>query len=208
MDQLVSGRFDAGGPGSTFDEPFIEQVRAEMLRFARLQLGDDAEVEDAVQEALAGALRNERSFRAEAAFKTWIIAILKNKIADILRRRQRHKSLAAQGPNDDFETGEYSAAFDSRGKWQEMSRPRPWGNPEESLHSQQFLAIFDSCLGCLPARQARVFMMREIIELEPAEISAETGLSMANIYVLLHRARLGLRACLESNWLGTGAQTC
>lgn len=193
--------------GPAIDDQFLERVRSEMLRFARLQLGNDAEAEDAVQEALVGALKNARSFRGQAALKTWIIAILKNKIADMLRRRQRHSVIAEQALNDD-EAGGYPEVFNHRGVWRGESRPTHWGDPEAALHSSQFLAIFDACLGGLPARQGRVFMMREIIELSPAEICAETGLSVANVHVILHRARLGLRACLERNWFGSGADPC
>ena len=197
--------FAAYGPA--IDDQFIGRIRAEMLHFARLQLGNDTEAEDAVQDALVGAIKNARSFRGQAALKTWIIAILKNKIADVLRKRQRHPGIAEAVEGDD-DGGRYPAAFNEKGFWRGVSRPRRWGDPEAALHSSQFLAIFDACLGCLPARQGRVFMMREIIELSPAEICAETGLSVANVHVILHRARLGLRACLERNWFGSGADPC
>lgn len=193
--------------GPAIDDQFLERVRSEMLQFARLQLGHDAEAEDAVQDALVGALKNAHSFRGQAALKTWIIAILKHKIADVLRRRQRHSKMAEPVQSDD-EPGGYPDVFNHRGIWRGDSRPTRWGDPEAALHSSQFLAIFDACLGCLPARQARVFMMREIIELSPAEICAETGLSTTNVHVILHRARLGLRACLERNWFGSGADPC
>lgn len=208
MEQIVS---TVNGPalqgiaveGPAINNHFLERVRSEMLQFARLQLGNDAEAEDAVQEALVGALKNARSFRAEAALKTWIIAILKHKIADILRRRQRQSKIAEQVQDHDEPVG-YPEVFNHRGIWHSVSRPRRWGDPEAALHSSQFLAIFDACLGCLPPRQGRVFMMREIIELSPAEICAETGLSVTNVHVILHRARLGLRACLERSWFGSG----
>ncbi|NCN84503.1 MAG: sigma-70 family RNA polymerase sigma factor [Sphingomonadales bacterium] len=207
MEQFVSAGNDPALAGSVFDERFLVRVRDEMLRFARLQLGNDAEVEDAVQEALAGALKNARSFHGEAALKTWIIAILKNKLADILRRRQKHPVGGIDLGNDDVANG-YPAAFNHKGRWHNASRPSHWGDPEAALNSRQFLDIFNACLDCLPAQQGRIFMMREVIELSPAEICTETGLSISNIYVILHRARLGLRACLEHNWFGSGTDPC
>lgn len=207
MEQLASPITGSPWHGNDFDDQFLKSVRDEMLRFARLQLGNDAEVEDAVQEALAGALKNAHSFRAQAALKTWMIAILKNKVADILRRRQKHPIGTIHLENDDV-ASRYPAAFNRKGRWRGTSRPAPWGDPEAALHSRQFLAIFDACLDCLPAQQGRVFLMREVIELGPAEICAETGLTLANVYVILHRARLGLRACLEQNWFGSGTDPC
>jgi RNA polymerase sigma-70 factor (TIGR02943 family) len=187
------------------DPVFIAGVREDMMRFARLQLGTDDEAEDAVQEALAGALRNAASFRGEAALNTWIIAILKNKVADILRQRQRRPINASQISSQDQE-GALPAVFDQKGLWRDAARPGRWEDPEADLHSNQFLAIFDACLNRLPPQQGRVFMMREVVELETQEICAELGLSVSNIHVILHRARLALRACLQLHWFQEGAR--
>lgn len=189
---------------STGDPAIIARVREDMLRFALLQLGNEDEAEDAVQEALAGALRNVANFRGEAALKTWIIAILKNKVADILRQRQRRPLAASQMAAED-EEGPLPAVFDRRGMWRDSARPARWEDPEAELHSSQFLAIFDACLNRLPPQQGRVFMMREVVELETQEICSELGLSVSNVHVILHRARLALRACLQLHWFHEGA---
>lgn len=196
-----------GNSGTGFAEvdlKFLSQVREDMVRFARLQLGSDDEAEDAVQEALAGALRNANSFRGEAALKTWIIAILKNKVADILRQRQRRPIPASQLQQSEQESA-LPELFDRRGMWRDASRPARWEDPEADLHSSQFAAVFDACLNRLPPQQGRVFMMREVVELETQEICHELGLSIANVHVILHRARLALRACLQLHWFQEGA---
>lgn len=200
MDQLAKPAMEFADA----DPAFIAQVREDMMRFARLQLGADDEAEDAVQEALAGALRNAASFRGEAALKTWMIAILKNKVADILRQRQRRPINASQIPSQDQE-GVLPAVFDQKGMWRDAARPARWEDPEADLHSSQFLAIFDACLNRLPPQQGRVFMMREVVELETQEICTELGLSISNVHVILHRARLALRACLQLHWFHEGA---
>lgn len=71
------------------DKEFLEALRLQMLKFATVQLSDSHLAEDAVQEALIGALKNAKSFGGRAALKTWVFAILKNKIADALRQKQR-----------------------------------------------------------------------------------------------------------------------
>ena len=76
------------------DEAFLRELREQMLKFARLQLNDEQLAEDAVQEALIGALKNARSFARQAALKTWVFAILKNKIADILRGKYRRNEVS------------------------------------------------------------------------------------------------------------------
>lgn len=186
------------------DPAFLARIRIDMLRFARLQLGHDDEAEDAVQEALAGALKNAANFRGEAALKTWIIAILKNKVADVLRQRQRRPTPTSQMQTADQE-GALPAVFDRKGMWSDAARPARWEDPEADLHSSQFLAVFDACLNRLPPQQGRVFMMREVVELETQEICTELGLSISNVHVILHRARLALRACLQLHWFQEGA---
>lgn len=186
------------------DAGFVARVRSDMLRFACSQLGNDDEAEDAVQEALVGALKNAASFRGEAALRTWIIAILRNKIADILRQRQRRPVNASQMARDSDEGG-LPEVFDHRGMWRDSSRPARWENPEADITSDQFLQVFDQCINRLPPQQGQVFLMREVIELETAEICNELGLSANNVHVILHRARLGLRSCLQIHWLEEGS---
>lgn len=194
-------------PGDTvvISDAFLKAVRPDLLRFARLQLGNDDEAEDAVQEAIAGALRNARGFRAEAALKTWIIAILKNKVADILRHRHKRPVNASQMADES--AGPLPDVFNRFGIWRNAARPAAWEDPEADIHSRQFLKVFDACLNRLPPQQGRVFLMREVAELDTDAIAGELGLSVNNIHVILHRARLGLRACLERNWLQQEAQS-
>lgn len=193
--------------GLLADEAFLLELRREMQRFAVLQLSNREEAEDAVQDALAGALKNADSFRADAALKTWVIAILKNKVADILRQRQRNPISASQMASE-TDMGAAPSIFDRRGMWHDDDRPARWEDPEGDLHSRQFMAVFDACLNRLPPQQGRVFMMREVVELRTEEICAELGLSANNVHVILHRARLALRACLQHNWINPGAEPC
>lgn len=191
------------------DPGFIEPLRTRMVRFARIQLRDEALAEDAVQDALLGALRNSTSFSGRSAFATWVFGILKNKIKDALRARIRDRS-----GNAARSVGEESSAdgaedqtpqfFDSKGMWKAESRPAEWGDPHESLENAQFWRVFETCLEGLPESQARVFMMRQMLELESGEICAAAGLSLTNLHVLLHRARLRLRSCLEGGWFRKG----
>jgi len=186
-------------PNLLADTAFLEDVRQQMVRFAMLQLGDSHQAEDAVQEALIGALKNAASFGGRAALKTWIFAILKNKIADILRRKQRSVNFSSLLREED-ENEDFSALFDHRGHWNLDERPVAWGNPEACLQETHFWRVFELCLDNMPPKQARVFMMREFIELESDEICATLELTTSNLHVLLHRARLRLRECIENKW--------
>lgn len=188
------------------DEGYLEELRGQMRRFAQLQLGDEHAAEDAVQEALVGALKNARTFAGRAALKTWVFAILKHKIADILRQRQRLVDASSLLREEDADE-DFSALFDRKGHWLAGERPLSWGNPESSFDQQRFWQVFETCLEDLPPQQARVFMMREFVELETQEICAAAEITVNNLFVMLHRARLRLRECLENNWYaGQGGQ--
>lgn len=187
------------------DDVFIEDIRRQMLKFAMLQLGDSHLAEDAVQEALVGALKNTGSFGGRAALKTWVFAILKNKIADTLRHKQRTVNASSLLREED-EDEDFSGLFDTRGHWQQDERPVAWCNPEASLHEGQFWRVFEACLDGLPPKQARVFMMREFVELDAEEICAQLNLTTSNLHVMLHRSRLRLRECLENKWYLEGGR--
>jgi RNA polymerase sigma-70 factor (ECF subfamily) len=192
------------------DPKFTKELREQMVKFATLQLGDPAAAEDAVQEALIGALKNAQAFRGAAALRTWVFAILKNKIADTLRQRQRlvfEGSLSAGGA-DAEEDEAAPSVFDARGHWQLAEKPVDWGDPEASFHQADFWRVFTACLDHLPPRQARVLMMREFIEFDAEEICRSVGITATNLHVTLHRARLRLRECLEDHWFAGEARPC
>ncbi|PKO49245.1 MAG: RNA polymerase subunit sigma [Betaproteobacteria bacterium HGW-Betaproteobacteria-4] len=154
------------GVNLLIDDVYLAEIRRDMIKFAHLQLRDEAQAEDVVQEALVAALDNTREFAGRSAVKTWIFAILKNKIVDLIRLQVRTTNVSALSAEE------------------------------------------ESCLKHLPANTARVFMMREFLEFETAEVCQELSLTTSNCNVILHRARNGLRRCLESNWFSAGEQPC
>jgi RNA polymerase sigma-70 factor (ECF subfamily) len=187
------------------DTAFLNDLRRQMVKFATLQLSNSHTAEDAVQEALIGALKNSKSFAGRAALKTWVFAILRNKIADVLRQKQRMVD-ASSLLREDEESEDFSELFDQKGFWQADEKPANWGNPQSALHQNQFWKVFEACLEGLPGNQARVFMMKEFVELDAAEICTAVGITTTNLNVMLHRSRLRLRECLENTWFLKGEQ--
>lgn len=198
---------NADNAASLADTAYLTLLRAQMLKFATLQLGDSHLAEDAVQEALIGALRNVRSFGGKAALKTWVFTILKNKIADVLRTKRRMVNASTLLRSEE-EGEDLAMLFDRDGVWHADERPQDWGNPEDLFRQQQFWQVFEACLEGLPPKQARVFMMREFVELETDEICDAAGISVSHLFVMLHRARLRLGKCLEHNWFLKEAPSC
>jgi len=176
----------------------LESLRPYLLRFATLQLRNPEAAEDAVQEALAAALAGEAQFAGRSQLRTWLTGILKHKIVDAIRRQSRERPASELEP--DGEASELDGLFDRRGHWQES--PQAWEQPEGALGQKQFLAALEACLRALPERTARAFMMREHLGLETAEICKELAITPTHCWVMLHRARMALRLCLEKNWFG------
>jgi len=179
----------------------LEALRPRLLAFARLQLVDESLAEDRVQDALLAAYEARENFSGGSKFETWVFAILKNKIIDEIRRRQRE--LTTQFDAD--QVVEVDAMFDERAHWVSGKQPEHWVQPESSYLNEQFWLVFDVCVFHLPEGTARVFTMRELLGVETKEICDSLGLSQQNVWVMLHRARLKIRGCLERGWFGREA---
>lgn len=176
----------------------LQQYRPYLLRYALLQLRNQELAEDVVQETLLAALEGRARFAGDSSPKTWLTGILKHKIIDAIRRKSREQPLAAGEDGADAET--VDTLFKGDGHWQQM--PATWGNPEQALENRKFWEIFELCSRLMPERTARVFMLREVMELSTEEICQELAITPTNLWVILHRARLALRECLEIKWFG------
>ena len=181
---------------TSFEDQIIA-LRSYLLKFARLQLRNDAWAEDAVSETVLAALAKPQAFGNRSQLKTWLVGILKHKVIDALRHHRREMSTSPLNDNDGSDPMDY-IAFKVDGHFEEA--PAKWGNPEQEMSSRQFVEVLEACATQLPTVQGRLFLMREWLELSSDEICKELELTPTNLYVQLHRARLRLRACLELNW--------
>jgi RNA polymerase sigma-70 factor (ECF subfamily) len=172
----------------------LEALRPYLLRYASLQLRNKEAAEDAVQETLVAALAGERGFAGRSNLRTWATGILKHKIVDAVRRASRERPLEH---GDEAAAEDLDALFDVTGHWREP--PQAW--PEQALEDKQFIEALEKCLASLPARSGQVFLMREHLGVETADICKELGITPTHCWVLLYRARMALRECLEKGWL-------
>lgn len=198
----------AEGAGPAIDARALAALRGDMVRFAVLQLRNRAAAEDVVHEAIEAAIRRADSFEGGASLKTWVFAILRNRIVDHLRQRDRTVSMSVLIEDDDNWQDGVDQLFAEHGGWRPEFRPAAWPNPEQALSSRQFWVVFETCLEHLPEATARVFMMREFLGFETEEICTTLSITPGNCHVILHRARLKLRSCLESGWGRTGELEC
>ncbi|MEY8878151.1 MAG: sigma-70 family RNA polymerase sigma factor [Leptothrix sp. (in: b-proteobacteria)] len=176
----------------------LQTLREPLMRYARKQLRNEAWAEDAVSETLLAALEKPQAFAGQSQLKTWLVGILKHKLVDQIRRHGREISASPEDGEDIDDL-----LFKADGHWREA--PQEWGNPEATLGQRQFFEVLDACVDALPGQQGQVFMMREWLELDTAEICNQLGISSTNLFVILHRARLRLRDCLQATWFARGA---
>lgn len=185
-------------------EQQVAELRSYLLGFARLQLRNDAWAEDAVSETVLAALSRPQAFAQRSQLKTWLVGILKHKIVDILRLHAREVCVGSADADEASDPLEWMA-FTAEGHFQQI--PSDWGNPEQDLRQRQFIEVLETCNSQLPPVQARLFLMREWLELSSEEICKTLQLTPTNLYVQLHRARLRLRECLELNWFHAKARS-
>ena len=185
------------GPLTSDFRSQVEGMRTYLVRYASLQLRDADAAQDVVQETLLAALAGEQTYASRSNLRTWLTGILKHKIVDAVRRATREQPLAEM-ESEDSNVSEFDGLFKENDHWKE--HPSPWDHPEEALHQQQFLQALERCLAGLPARAAEAFMMREHIGLETTEICQQLGITTTHCWVLLYRARMSLRECLNLNW--------
>jgi RNA polymerase sigma-70 factor, ECF subfamily len=168
-----------------------------LYRFALARLRDPHMAEDAVQETMLAAIKNN-TFEGESSPRTWLTGILKHKIIDIQRKQIREQPVsdlvdldATDNAMDDF--------FDQHGHW--LEKPQAWNNPDGALEQKQFLSVLSQCLDKLPTKLKALFMMRDVHEIENENICKELNITTTNAWVMLYRARMGLRKCLEIHWV-------
>ena len=187
-------------PESSAPTPLeLERHRPYLLRFALLHLRDRTAAEDAVQDALLAAIQGASRFAGQSSVRTWLVGILKHKIIDSIRKAAREQTLER---SDGDGTEDLDALFSDDGHFAEP--PEDWATPERSLEERRFFEALERCLQALPKNTASAFTMRELMGLETEEICKELGISTSNCWVMLHRARMSLRACLERTWFLAG----
>lgn len=168
-----------------------------LYRFALARLRDPHQAEDAVQETMLAAIKSS-SFEGTSSVCTWLTGILKHKIIDLQRKQIREQPLSDLIDPDASDTG-MDDFFDKSGHW--IDRPQAWDMPDSALEQKQFLSVLSNCMDKLPSTLGTIFMMREIHELDNENICKALNITATNAWVMLYRARMGLRKCLEMNWI-------
>lgn len=176
-------------------ESWVDEYADYLYSYALYRVSDSAAAEDLVQETFLAALTARKQFKGKSSEKTWITSILKNKILDYFRKRYREKTDQVE----DMDSLSVDQFFDERDNW--AIKPRQWHkNPEKRIEDSQFVDTVLKCLETISPKQADAFRLREIDQVGTEEICKVLNISATNYWVLMHRARLFMRRCLETRW--------
>ncbi len=182
--------------GSRLDDPanWVDRYGDVMLNYAQARVGKREVAEDLVQETFLAAWRARDTFDEKSQRGTWLIGILRRKIADYFRAGGRAPAKIAidQMPAK-------GTLFNAQGKW--IHPPGRWKRtPDEAAEDAEFWHVLARCMADMPLHLAKAFQLREIGLTENMEICRLEGITPKNLSVRLHRARLLLRQCLERHW--------
>jgi RNA polymerase sigma-70 factor (ECF subfamily) len=178
---------------------WVDQHGDYLFRYALMRLRNKEFAENMVQETFLAAIAGKRSFSGRSSERTWMVGILKHKIIDHYRKDFREKPITDLQTFQSDEEQTIDSFYDAMENPKKY--PKDWmPEPEAILHSKEFWDILHGCMAHLPERTASAFKLRELDDMETDEICKELGISPTNLWVILHRARLQLRECLERNW--------
>jgi RNA polymerase sigma-70 factor (TIGR02943 family) len=161
-----------------------------LYRYALTRVRKEEVAEDLVQETLLAAVRTHENFGGRSTERSWLVGILKNTDLEFFR-------------------DEHSDKFDSADYWIHERGPSDWKpEGEQAMKRAEFWVAFRGCLGRLPERVAQVFVMREVDGVPSKDVCEILHISEANLWVMLHRARMALRQDLETTFFeGKGCVT-
>lgn len=194
---METGDPPASPSSAAIDFPTLAAHRAYLLKIARLELRDEHLAEDAVSDVLTQAYERRASFAGRASLRTWLTAILKNRIVDLLRKQWREEPLPETGEHADQE---FDRLFDASGHY--LQQPADAGNPAELAQQDAFLVAVQRCVDKLPKRIGQLFVLREVFGSDTDELCKDLQITPSNVWVQLYRARMMLRTCLENVGFG------
>ena len=178
---------------------WVENYADSLFNFAILRTSDREIARDLVQDTFLSGLQSLEMFRGESSEKTWLFSILKNKIIDHYRKSATDKSVPVSNVERDFDLDNY---FDEEGEWKESAKPANWSQrSHDDYLSKEFHETLQKCLARLTAQCRAIFTLKYLDELEFEEICKKLAISTSNYWVIMHRAKLSLRKCVEKNWI-------
>ena len=181
-------------------ELWVERHADYLYNYAMSRTNNPETAVDLVQETYVSAFKGKDNFQGKSSERTWLVSILKRKVVDFYRKSYRNKETGLI--EETLSDSSYADPFEDSGLWKIERSPSNWEKSgETSIESEEFNKMLQDCIDALNEKQAAVFTLQVIEEMESDEICKELDISSSNLWVLIHRARLKIRECVEHNWL-------
>lgn len=175
-------------------DKWIELYADYLYNYAITRVESQDLAKDLVQETFFSGVKGKDNFRGQASERTWLISILKRKIIDYYRKINSAKGQKEVRMNF-YEDG------DKKGSWIEERVPQNWGNEaEKNIENDELKDALDTCIANLPEKYRIVFLLKTVENYETEEICNELDITASNLWVIIHRARMQLRNCMEAKW--------
>jgi len=182
---------------------WVERYGNYLYNYAIVRVNDTQKAEDLVQETFLSGLKGKDNFQGRSTERTWLISILKRKIIDTYRKQYSSKESSMAEYEQDISDGDFYRSEDPfKGHWLEGKGPHSHSLlPDGEMEQEELMKVIQTCISLLPPNLASAFVMKMIDETESEEVCKELGITPSNLWVMLHRARLKMRQCVESKWL-------
>jgi len=196
MENRLETTSEVAGTKALNPHHWVELYADYLYTYAVIRISDEELARDLVQETFLAALEKRDSFKGASSERTWLTAILKHKVIDVYRK----KSSSMQKVETTFMEEDFFDAND--GHWNVPQRPRLFGVEEgDPLANKEFTSILQQCMKKLPALWLSVFTMKHMDEATTEIICKELKVTASNFWVIIHRTKVNLRACLQKNWI-------
>ena len=177
-------------------ENWVDNYSDYLFSFAISRVSDREMSKDLVQETFLSALKAYDKFKGNSSVKTWLVSILNRKIIDYYRKNSKKIEYNTLDSDSPFVKDKFL-----HGAWEKERQPLDWGMGDEDLSgNDDFIKVLRYCISLLPENLRGVFLEKSLGEESTQEICKEFDISASNLWVIIHRARLRLRECIENGW--------
>lgn len=170
---------------------WVDDYSDMLFNYTANRVNDRDLARDLVQDTFFSALKAFDRFEQKSTVKTWLFSILKRKIIDHWRQQQSRKTRPMSNyHNDETDTN-----------WIEATTPNPESNDiEKNIENAELRSALMFCIDKLPQKYKGVFIDKFIDNKDSEEICNEYNITSSNFWVIIHRAKLQLRNCLDKKW--------